>query len=63
MQEIALMHAHLVKLLELGVDEVWLSKSKITSDQARELLKGVLYLREMHPQFYGHASRFSADLR
>ena len=66
MQEIALMHAHMAKLLEYGVDGEWLSKSKITPDQARELLKGVLYLREMYPQLYGRASnspKFSSDLR
>ena len=38
MQEIAMMHAHMAALLELGVDEVWLSKSKITSDQVTFIL-------------------------
>ncbi len=66
MQEIALMHAHMSKLLELGVDAEWLSKSNITPDQARELLKGVLYIREMYPQFYGRANtlpKYLSDLR
>jgi len=52
--------------LELGVDEEWLSKSKMTPDQARELLKGILYLKEMHPQFYAHVNdsqRYLGDLR
>jgi hypothetical protein len=60
MQEIALMHAHMAKLLECGVDGEWLSKSRITPDQARELLKGILYLREMYPQLYGRASNLQS---
>jgi hypothetical protein len=49
-QKISLMHAHLAKLLELGVDEEWLAESNITLEQARELLKGLLYLKEMYPR-------------
>lgn len=66
MQEIALMHAHMAKLLELGVDEEWLSRSNLSPDEARELLKGILYLKEMHPQFYEHVNdsrRYLNDLR
>lgn len=50
MQQISQMHAHLAKLLEFGVDEEWLATSNITLEQARELLKGILYLKEMYPQ-------------
>jgi hypothetical protein len=50
MNELSLMHAHLAKLLELGVDGEWLEQMKITPDQARQLLMGILYLREMHSE-------------
>jgi hypothetical protein len=37
----------LVKLIELGVNEQWLIKTKITPVMAWNLLKGILYLEEM----------------
>jgi len=46
------MHRDLAKLLELGVSEKWLSEVNITPKQARELLMGILYLREMHPKSF-----------
>jgi hypothetical protein len=36
----------IAKLLELGVDEAWLSSVNPTPQQARELVKGLLYVRE-----------------
>lgn len=46
-QEIQQMHWDIAKLLELGVDPEWLMESNVTPKQARELLKGMLYLREV----------------
>jgi hypothetical protein len=43
---LAQMHWDIAKLLELGVDESFIMESKITPDQARDLVKGLLYLRE-----------------
>jgi hypothetical protein len=40
------MHWHIAKLLELGVDEEWLASENISLEQARDLIKGLLYLRE-----------------
>jgi hypothetical protein len=40
------MHWDIAKLLELGVDEKFLLESNITPDQARDLVKGLLYLKE-----------------
>jgi hypothetical protein len=40
------MHWDIAKLLELGVDEKFLLDSDITPDQARDLVKGLLYLKE-----------------
>jgi hypothetical protein len=37
------------KLVELGISEMWLAGSNMTANEAAELLKGVLYLREMYP--------------
>ena len=39
-------HWHIAKLLELGVDERWLASENISLEQARDLVKGMLYLRE-----------------
>ena len=43
---LAQMHWDIAKLLELGVDESFIVESKITPDQARDLVKGLLYLKE-----------------
>ena len=43
------MHRDLSKLLELGVSAEWLAESEIKPEQARRLLMGILYLREMYP--------------
>lgn len=40
------MHWDIAKLLELGVDEKFLLESNITPEQARDLVKGLLYLKE-----------------
>jgi hypothetical protein len=40
------MHWDIAKLLELGVDEKYLEESNITPEQARDLVKGLLYLKE-----------------
>lgn len=40
------MHWDIAKLLELGVDEKFLLESDITPEQARDLVKGLLYLKE-----------------
>lgn len=40
------MHWDIAKLLELGVDEKFLFESAITPEQARDLVKGLLYLTE-----------------
>lgn len=42
------MHWDISKLLSLGVDEQFLKESDITPDQARDLVKGILYLRERY---------------
>ena len=44
------MHWDISKLLSLGVDEKFLNGSDITPDQARDLVKGTLYLRERHKE-------------
>ena len=49
-QELQSMHWDLVKLLELGVNAEWLAKINIASNQARELVKGLLYLKERFGQ-------------
>jgi hypothetical protein len=38
------------KLVELGLSEKWLAESNMTREEAIQLLKGVLYLREMYPK-------------
>ena len=40
------MHWDIAKLLELGVDEKFILESNITPEQARDLVKGLLYLKE-----------------
>ena len=40
------LHWDIAKLLELGVDEKYLLESNITPQQARDLVKGLLYLKE-----------------
>lgn len=42
------MHWDIMKLLSMGVDEKFLQESKITPAQARDLVKGLLYLRERY---------------
>ena len=39
------MHSDIAKLLELGVDEKFLQETNITAEQARDLVKGLLYLK------------------
>jgi len=34
----------------LGVNEEWLIESKMTPQMARDLLKGILYLKEMYEE-------------
>ena len=40
------MHSDIAKLLELGVDEKFLFESTISPEQARDLVKGLLFLKE-----------------
>jgi hypothetical protein len=40
------MHWDIAKLLELGVDEKFIAESNLSPDQARDLVKGLLYLKE-----------------
>jgi hypothetical protein len=47
--EIVELHRITAKLLEFGISEKWLEKAKPTLQEAQDLLKGVLYLREMYP--------------
>lgn len=47
-EELIALHWDVTKLLELGVNEKWLMESKITEDVARDLVKGILYLREKY---------------
>lgn len=42
------MHWDIMKLLSMGVDEKFLQEAKITPAQARDLVKGLLYLRERY---------------
>jgi hypothetical protein len=37
------------KLVELGVNEKWLMEANPTGEEASQLLKGLLYLKEMYP--------------
>ena len=47
-ETMAQMHWDISKLLSLGVDEQFLKESDITPDQARGLVKGILFLRERY---------------
>lgn len=42
------MHWDIAKLLSMGVDEKFLTESKMTPQQARDLVKALLYLRERY---------------
>lgn len=42
------MHWDIEKLLSLGVDEKFLKECHVTPEQARDLVKGLLYLRERY---------------
>lgn len=46
--EVAQMHWDIAKLLSLGVSEEFLMEDGVTPPRARELLKGLLYLRERY---------------
>lgn len=50
MREPELLHMHwdIKKLLELGVSEQFLKECHVTPEQARDLVKGLLYLRERY---------------
>lgn len=54
-QKLLAMHWDMTKLLELGVDEKFLHDSNITPEQARDLVKGLLYLRERYGAGEPHA--------
>lgn len=43
-----MMHWDVMKLLELGVEEKFLQESHMSPEQARDLVKGLLYLRERY---------------
>ncbi|MEO9295520.1 MAG: hypothetical protein ABI347_07970 [Nitrososphaera sp.] len=47
-EEIAQMHWDVARLLSLGVSEEFLREEGMTPAGARELLKGLLYLRERY---------------
>ena len=40
------MHWDIMKLLSLGVSEEWLKETDMNPQQTKDLLKGLLYLRE-----------------
>ena len=46
MRNLKQMHWDIAKLLEQGVDEKFLRESSISPEQARDLVKGLLYLKE-----------------
>lgn len=46
--ELVQMHWDIEKLLSLGVDVKFLEQAQITPAQARDLVKGLLYLRERY---------------
>jgi hypothetical protein len=50
MRETEALHMHwdIAKLLSMGVDEKFLTESKMTPQQARDLVKALLYLRERY---------------
>lgn len=39
----------LAKLVELGVSEKWLIESELSPQGARDMLKGLLYLKVLYP--------------
>jgi hypothetical protein len=41
-------HWEIAKLLELGVNEEWLKDQDPTPEQIKDLLKGLLYIREWY---------------
>jgi hypothetical protein len=43
-----MMHWDVMKLLELGVEEKFLQESGMSPEQARDLVKGLLYLKERY---------------
>jgi hypothetical protein len=45
-REMLLMHWDVAKLLSLGVDENFLKTASLKPEQTRDLVKGLLYLRE-----------------
>jgi len=40
----------LAKLIELGVNKEWLMEANQNTETARQLLKGILYLKQMYPE-------------
>ncbi|WP_415283785.1 hypothetical protein [Candidatus Nitrososphaera sp. FF02] len=46
--EIVQMHWDIEKLLSLGMDAKFLEQAQVTPEQARDLVKGLLYLRERY---------------
>jgi hypothetical protein len=42
-------------LVSLGIEEEQLAETHPTPEQTKDLLKGLLYLRELHPQFYNES--------
>ena len=40
----------LAKLIELGVSKEWLMEANQNTETARQLLKGILYLKQMYPE-------------
>jgi hypothetical protein len=48
--ELIQMHWDIVKLLSLGVDEKFLQEANITPSQARDLVKGLLYLHAKYSE-------------
>lgn len=48
------MAREMTKLVSLGVDEQVLAEAHPSPQQTKDLLKGLLYLREMYPLYYRH---------
>lgn len=48
--ELAQMHWDISKLLSFGVSEEFLMESGVTPQEATDLVKGALYLRERYPE-------------
>ena len=44
------MHRDIAKLRSLGVDENFLRTGSLTPEIARDLVRGLLYLRERYPR-------------